>query len=930
MSRLWGTLLALAAGLSLVASPSSRAEPADAESSQSAPDSKPVATDAFGDPLPAGVKLRMGSTRLRHSRGVYFVGFSAEGKVLVSAGNDSVVRISDVATGKELRHFDMPAGNMGGGSSSMSSGDVRIVHHYEAYYSLPLVLSPDGATLAALGNDGAVHMWDVAKGMKLRRLSLKGEWPQHILFSPDGKQLASWGHDQVVHLSDAVTGKSIRQLGKAPDQENRVYYGREGRPLAYSPDGKRLATFVAVQDKDGKTHGLVTLWETETGKQTQQIKLEQRYYGGVLAFTPDGKSVLYAGNEGTMHFFDPESGKEQRKLERNGSMSSLVFAPDGKTFATRESQWAPVMVRDTATGKEVKKLGADAASEASGFFTNWSWRETGPTDLAFTPDGKTIAVALPTGAIRLWDVAGGKELLASRGHQGGITGLSVSPDGKTLITTAEDYTLRQWHLDSGKEFRRTDLPPGTGRAVFARDGKSIAFGTGTDKLHVWDPAAGKKLHTVETGKAGFGGLPPAGGGLALSADGKRMALRDYDGMIRLYDTVAGKESGKFSIKMPNQPTVAFVNGLAPGIVLTPDGGRVAVVGGTGGGSDDGIDWGNGAGNSVVRFWDVERGRTTLQFESRKLDILTLAIAPNGWTLATAHPDGTVSLWETITGKERARLKMKEGGLLSGVTNALSGGGRKTDPKAFCLVFSPDGRLLAGAGDDRRVHLWDIRTGRKLGSLTGHEGAIHCLAFLSDGRGLVSGGTDSTALLYDISAMLPEETAAEELEDEALQKAWTDLTGDDAGKAYKALVLLSGVPKQALPLTRERIKPAAAVAPERVRLLLSDLENKQFHVRQRATDILERYAELVEDDLKRALDARPPLEVRRRLERLLDRIGTGAAPPTELLEALRTLELLEQIGTSEAQQGVAAIARGVPNARLTREAKTVEQRMTKQP
>jgi len=582
------------------------------------------------------------------------------------------------------------------------------------------------------------------------------------------------------------------------------------------------------------------------------------------------------------------------------------------------------MVRDTATGKEVKKLGEDANSE-TGFFTNWSWRETGPTDLAFTPDGKTVAVAMPTGAIRLWDVAGGKELLASRGHQGGVTALSVSADGKTLITTAEDHTLRQWHLDNGKEFRRTALPAGAGRGVFAPDGKSVAFGTGTDKLHVWDPAAGKSLHTLATSKAGFGGLPPAGGGLALSADGKAMALRDYDGMIRLYDAAAGKESGKFSIKVPNQPTVAFVNGLAPGIAFTPDGGRLAVVGTSGGGDGDFFD--AGAGNSVVRLWDVGRGRPTLQFESRKSDILTLAISPNGWTLATAHPDGTVSLWETVTGKERTRLKVKDGGLLSGVTDALSGG-RKADAKTFCLVFSADGRFLAGAGDDRRVHVWDVRTARKLGSLSGHEGAIHCLAFLPDGRGLVSGGTDTTALLYDISAMLPQDTPAEELEADVLQKAWTDLAGADATKAYKALVLLGSAPKQALPLTRERIKPAAAVAPERVRLLLADLESKNFHVRQRATDILERYAELVEDDLKWALDGRPALEARKRLERLLDRIGTGAAPPTELLEALRTLELLEQIGTPEARQGAAAIARGVPNARLTREAKTVEQRMGK--
>jgi len=927
MARLWGALLATIAGLSVAACQTAHGQANDTDSGKAA-EEKAAPLDVFGDPLPACTKARMGSCHLRHSRSVSLVAFVAEGKELVSVGNDGSVRVWEVASGKELRRFELPAGNMGGGSSSMHSGDVRIVHRYDSFQMSPVVLTADGKTLAALGNDTTVHMWDVATGMKLRRIGLKGDWPEHILFSPDGKQLASWGDDQVVHLTDAVSGKALRQLGKAAEADRRVYFGRNGKPLTYSPDGKQLAVYIVERDKDNNVSGLITIWETESAKQVRQIKVPHRYYGGTLSFTPDGKSLVFASTEGTLHFYDPETGKEQRKLDRkdNGQINTLVVAPDGKSFATRESQWGPVFVRDTATGKDIKKLGEDAHPESNGFFTSWSYRDVAPTDVAFTPDGKTLAVAMGSGAVRLWDVAGGKELTPAGGHQGGVSALFVSRDGKTLTTTAADATLRQWDLATGKELRRVVLPAGAGRAVFSPDGTTIGFGTGSDKLRLWDAVAGKERHAFTTSNNGGWALPPAGGGLVLSPDGKGLAMRDYDGTIRLYDPVAGKESGKFSIKVPNQPTVAFVNGVAPGIAYTADGGRLAIVGGQ---AANAFEHGPGVGNSVVRLWDTAKGRPTLQFESRQLDILSLTMAPNGWMLATAHGDGTVSLWETITGKERLRLKTKEGGLLAGVTEAFGGGSRKTDIKFFCLAFSADGRLLAGGGEDRRVHLWDIRTGKKIGTLAGHEGPIQCLAFLPDGRGLVSGSADSTALCFDLAALLPPDRAVEDLEEDRLPALWADLAGDDAAKAYKALVALSSSRDQALPLARARVRPAVGVAPERVRLLLTDLESKQFLARQRATDLLERYAELVEDDLRRALAGQPQLEVRQRLEGLLDRIGSGAAPPSELLQALRSLELLEQIGTADARQAVEALGKGVPRARLTREAQAVEQRLAKQ-
>ena len=73
---------------------------------------------------------------------------------------------------------------------------------------------------------------------------------------------------------------------------------------------------------------------------------------------------------------------------------------------------------------------------------------------------------------------------------------------------------------------------------------------------------------------------------------------------------------------------------------------------------------------------------------------------------------------------------------------------------LAAAFSPDGRLLASAGADHTVRLWDVETGKELRCLVGHQGAVLCLAFAPDGRRLLSGSADTTALLWDVADVLP--------------------------------------------------------------------------------------------------------------------------------------------------------------------------------
>ena len=288
------------------------------------------------------------------------------------------------------------------------------------YWVTGVAFSPDGRLIATASGDGDARLWDPATGESLHTLTGHTYRVHGVAFSPDGRLLAtaSAGADETA-LWNPATGKPRRTLTRHGGQVPLTGHADEVYGLAFSPDGRLLATASADE---------TALWNPATGKPRRTLT----GHGGqvtAVAFSPDGRLLATASADETARLWDPATGKSLRTLTgHGGQVTAVAFSPDGRLLAT--ASWdGTARLWDPATGESLRTL------------PRHTYLVLG---VAFSPDGRLLATASADETARLWDPATGESLRTLTGHGGRVTGVAFSPDGRLLATASADNTARVW------------------------------------------------------------------------------------------------------------------------------------------------------------------------------------------------------------------------------------------------------------------------------------------------------------------------------------------------------------------------------------------------------------------------------------------------------------------------------------------------------
>ncbi|MET8988560.1 hypothetical protein ABZW49_24185 [Nonomuraea wenchangensis] len=471
---------------------------------------------------------------------------------------------------------------------------------------------------------------------------------------------------------------------------------------AFSPEGKVLATASA--------DGTARLWDAADPARPKPLATLKGHVGPVLSVTaaPKGGLLATAGADRTVRLWDvaaPAAPKAVAVLRQPSEPADVAFSPDGRMVAVTSA--TGVTLLDVLTPATPATLAAFVSPDGGAV-----------RSVAFSPDGRSLATGGATGALHLWNIAAATLTGTAAGTGVAVEDVAFGPDGDVLAAASADGAVRLWDISTPGEPQQTAvLTPTVSTAAgvaFSPDGRTLAAAGGDGVARLWNVADPARV----AARARLGRHTARVNALAVAKGGGTLATVSDDKTVKLWDIGDPAAAAPVS-------TLRGHTGAVVGVAFSPDDRYVV----------------SAALDGTARLWEVARPanpKFVATMQGPASGLRSVAYAPGGKLVAAVGGDGRTQLWDVSTPAAPQRV-------------ATPGA---ADGRLDALAFRPDGKVLATGSGTASVRLWEVSkpaAPRLLADLAAQPGGVLGLRFSPDGRTLATTGADGAAALWDVAA-----------------------------------------------------------------------------------------------------------------------------------------------------------------------------------